>query len=187
MNVQQPLHMAKPDFMAWVQAQDGRYELDDGRVLMMVGVSRAHGRIVRNLARTIDRQIDARQWEVLADFGLDTGPRSLRYPDVVVDRVDASGADFTASEPVFVAEVLSPTTESVDLGDKAAEYLKLPSLRAYLILAQDRAKAWLWLRGEHGFAPGSEIVVGLDKTIRIASLNLELPLAGIYAGVEVGP
>ena len=187
MNVHLPTQMGKQAFLAWVQGREERYELAEGRVVMMVGASRAQGRIVRNLVLTIHDQIDPQKWDVIAEFGLDTGPKSLRYPDVVVDRADAAGGDYTATEPVMLAEVLSPTTEAVDLGDKAAEYLKLPSLTAYLILAQDRCKAWLWVRGNDGFAAGPEVIAGLDKIVRVGALDLNLPLAALYAGVEVGP
>ena len=49
MNVQLPVHMDKAAFLAWVQGLEGRYELANGRVVMMVGASRAHALIVRNL------------------------------------------------------------------------------------------------------------------------------------------
>jgi Uma2 family endonuclease len=186
MNVHLPTQMGKPAFLAWVQGQEGRYELADGRVVMMVGASRAHGLIVGNLFWVIRGQLDPQRWSVIAEFGLDAGPQTLRYPDIVVDRAGGAGGDYTATEPVMLAEVLSPTTEAVDLGDKAAEYLKLPSLMAYLILAQDRCKAWLWVRGKDGFGAGPDVVAGLDKIIQVGALNLNLPLAALYAGVEVG-
>jgi hypothetical protein len=71
MNVQLPLHMDKPAFLEWVQRQEGRYELADGRVVVMVGASRAHGAIVRNLVLILCGQLDPREWEVIAEFGLD--------------------------------------------------------------------------------------------------------------------
>ncbi|MPZ56460.1 MAG: Uma2 family endonuclease [Rhizobiales bacterium] len=187
MNVHLPTHMGKQAFLAWVQGREGRYELADGRVVMMVGASRAHGLIVRNLLLVMHGQLDPQRWTVIAEFGLDAGRKTLRYPDIVVDRAGGAGGDHTATEPVMIAEVLSPTTEAVDLGDKAAEYLKLPSLTAYLILAQDRCKAWLWARGNDGFAAGPDVIAGLDKIIRVGALNLNLPLAALYAGVEAGP
>jgi hypothetical protein len=39
----------KPAFLAWLQGRDGRYELTEGRV-MMVGASRAQGILMMNLA-----------------------------------------------------------------------------------------------------------------------------------------
>ena len=85
MNVQLPVHLDKPSFVAWVQGREGRYELAEGRVVMMVGASRAHAILVMNIASIMRAQLDSTQWTVIADFGLETGPRSLRYPDVVVD------------------------------------------------------------------------------------------------------
>ena len=187
MNVHLPTHMGKQAFLAWVRGREERYELADGRVVMMVGASRAHGMLVGNLLVVMHGQLDPQRWTVITDFGLDAGPETLRYPDIVVDRAGGAGGDYTATEPVMIAEVLSPTTEAVDLGDKAAEYLKLPSLRAYLILAQDRCKAWLWVRQTNGFGAGATIIVGLDKIIHIGPLSLQLPLAALYAGIDVGP
>ena len=45
-DVQLPVHLDKPSFVAWVQGREGRYELAEGRVVMMVGASRAHAILV---------------------------------------------------------------------------------------------------------------------------------------------
>jgi hypothetical protein len=60
----------------------------------------------------------------------------------------------------------------------------LPSLSAYLILAQDEPKVRVWLRGARGFPAKPRVINGLDAVIEIASLGVDLPLAEIYAGVE---
>ena len=185
MNVQLPLHMDKPAFLDWAQRQEGRYELVDGRVVMMVGASRAHGAIVRNLVLILCGQLDPRQWEVIAEFGLDAGPKTLRYPDVVVDRAGGSGDDYTASAPVLLVEVLSPSSQALDLKDKAAEYLQLPTLAAYIVFAQRQRKAWVWSQNETGFSSAPAEITGEDKIIRIARLEVTLPLAAVYAGVPL--
>jgi Uma2 family endonuclease len=121
---------------------------------------------------------------VIADFGLDAGPETLRYPDIVVDRTGGAAGDYVATAPVLLAEVLSPTTAEIDLGDKAAEYLRLPSLLSYLVFAQSGHKAYVWTRNADGFPPAPSVIVGRDKIIRIAVLNLALPMGAVYAGVE---
>jgi Uma2 family endonuclease len=186
MNVQLPVHIDKPAFLAWVQGREERYELADGRVVMMVGASRAHGVIVRNLVLILHGQVDPRQWTVIADFGLDAGPKTLRYPDVVIDRAGGGDGDYVATAPVLLAEVLSPSTAEIDLGDKAAEYLQLPSLLAYLVFAQSGHMAYVWVRKADAFPPAPSVIVGRDKIIRIAALNLALPLGAVYAGIENG-
>ena len=151
---------------------------------MMPGASRDHGIIVGNLYVELRRQIDSSKWSVIAEFGLDSGPDTLRYPDIVVDQVGGAGKDYTATQPTLLAEVLSPSSTATDLGDKVAEYLKIPTLIAYLVLSQDEPKAWLWVRRGDTFAPGGEICAGNEAVLKIAALGLELALSEIYAGIK---
>jgi Uma2 family endonuclease len=182
MNVQLPVQMDKPTFLAWVQGREGRYELVDGRVVMMAGVSRNHARIVRNLVLLLNVQLDP-QWEVIADFGLDAGPRTLRYPDIVVDRAGGGGKDYTATSPALLIEVLSPSTARFDLGDKAGEFLRIPSLVAYVVFAQDEYKAWVWIRGPEAFPPGPSSFDGKDAVIPVPPLGVTLALSEVYAQI----
>ncbi len=184
MNIQLPRHIDKSAFLAWVQSQEGRYELAEGRVVMMVGASRNHAIIVANLQALIRAQLNRREWAVVADFGLDTGPKTLRYPDVMVDRKGGRGGDSTAIAPALLVEILSPTTATYDLGDKAAEYLRLASLSAYVVFAQDEPKAWMWVRGDAGFPLGPEVVTGDAATVRIPALGVVLPFSEVYADIE---
>lgn len=181
MNVQFPTHMDKAAFLAWADGKEGRFELVKGRVVMMPGVSRRHGIIVGNIFVALRNQLDPQRWQVISEFGLDADPETLRYPDIVVDAVGGHGKDYTAISPVLLVEVLSPSTTEIDLGDKAAEYLALPTLQAYLVFSQDEPKAWVWLRGTDGFAPGPQIVAGPEQNIRIEPLGIDLPLAAVYA------
>ncbi|MCC6778933.1 MAG: Uma2 family endonuclease [Hyphomicrobiales bacterium] len=109
MNLQLPAQFDKASFLTWVHRREERFELVEGQVVMMVGASRAHGEIVSNLVGVLRDSLDRRQWTVNADFGLDAGPRTLRYPDVVVDRAGGNAEDYAATAPALVAEVLSPT------------------------------------------------------------------------------
>jgi hypothetical protein len=99
MNVQLPVRLDKPAFLAWVQGREERYELVKGRVVMMVGASRAHAQIVPSLLVALHHMLDPRQWTVISDFGLDAEPETLRYPDIMVDRAGGRGSDYTATSP----------------------------------------------------------------------------------------
>lgn len=184
MNVQLPVHMDQKAFLVWAEAQEERYELDRGRVIMMIGGSRAHWQIAFNLAKALDNRIDAEQFMVVPEFGVDLSSDTVRFPDVVIDVRSGTGADLTAKAPVLIAEVLSPSPERIDLGDKAAEYLRLPSLRAYLVFAQDELKAWVWTRHEQGFAPGAVVLEGVEAVVRIEALSIDLPFVEIYDRVR---
>lgn len=143
MNVRPDLHMSKAAFLEWDAAEGQRCELVGGRVVMMPRPSRAHGVIVSNLHHLLRLRLDPKQWDVIMEFGLDTGPETLRYPDIVVFPAGSPDKSYTTTTPVLLAEVLSPSNEATDLGDKAAEYLELSSLLAYIVLSQDARKAWV--------------------------------------------
>jgi Uma2 family endonuclease len=181
MNVQPNLHMDKSAFLAWVQGREERYELAEGRVMMMTGSTMAHGLIVRNVFAMLDYRLSRKTWSVLTEFGVDVGPRTIRYPDVVVDHRGARPKDRTVKAPAFVVEVLSPSTTTIDLGDKAGEYLGLSSVVAYLVLSQDEIKGWLYLRG---ITTGPEVIGGEEKSISVPALGIDLPLSEVYADVE---
>jgi Uma2 family endonuclease len=187
MNVQLDLCMEKSEFLAWVQAHEGRYELVEGRVVMMTGGTRGHGTIMRRLANAIERRLDSRRWALwTSGFGADVGPNTIRYPDVVVDLADGRNQDLTATAPLLVAEVFSPSSITHDLRDKAAEYLQLPTLAAYLVFAQDEPKAWVWVRDAPAFPLIPNMIEGRDGIVEIAAIGIKLPLSEIYGDATTG-
>ena len=85
---------------------------------------------------------------------------------------------------MLLIEVLSPSSETLDLNDKATEYLRLPNLAAYIAFAQHEPKAWIWLRTMSGFSSIPEVVAGRDLSVQVPALSIELPLSQIYAGIK---
>jgi Uma2 family endonuclease len=184
MNLQSELRMDKAAFIAWSAAAEDRCELVGGRVVMMPRPSRAHAWIVRRLIIALSTRLDPQKWDIVAEFGLDAGAQTMRYPDVMVDRAGGGATDYVAAAPVLVAEVLSPSSAEVDLGDKAAEYLHIPSVLAYVVFAQDEPKAWVWTREDAKLSRARpEVFAGIGATIRVGGLNLDLPLAELYPGM----
>jgi Uma2 family endonuclease len=184
MNIQPNLPMSKAAFIEWGATEEERYELVGGRVVMMPRPSLAHGLIVGNLYVALRSRLDRKQWAVVQEFGLDAGPETLRYPDIVVDRAGGRPKSYIAAAPVLLVEVLSPSTAAVDLDDKAPEYLRLPSVLAYLVFSQDEPKAWIWTREAGAFPAGPEILKGAGSNVRVPALKIELPLSEAYAEVE---
>ena len=71
MNVQIPTAMDSSAFLAWAEGREERYELADGRVLMMTGGSLGHALVVRGLFKALDSRLAGSRWITLtSDFAV---------------------------------------------------------------------------------------------------------------------
>lgn len=125
---------------------DAKHEYVAGQVFAMVGATYNHNLITANLAGELRQQLKSKHCAVLSsDMRLRIQTvDTCAYPDVVVlgDKPafhDLRNDVFT--DATLVAEVLSPSTEGYDRGEKFALYRHLPGFRQYLLIAQDRL-AW---------------------------------------------
>jgi len=110
------------------------------------------------------------------------------YPDVTVvcgkpDLEQRSGIGETLRNPKLLVEVLSPSTEAYDRGIKFHRYFEIPSLEEYVLISQNEPRVEVYLRREDGTWLLTSFN-GLEKNIRLASINIEIPLREIFAGVE---
>lgn len=113
------------------------------------------------------------------------GEKLSVYPDVMVicgpvETMD--GRPNVVTNPVFVAEVLSPSTEADDRGAKSHEYRLSPTIRQYALISQDRPMVEIHTRAENGQWWISE-VIGLDAGCAFSSLDCSVPMAALYEGV----
>ena len=183
MTVHAPVTMSKEAFLAWVERSEGRYELAGGRVVMMVRVTLSHALVTSNLIRTLTTRLEPERYNVVAEaFAVNIGP-SVRFPDVLVQPAQADKKALEAIAPILIAEVLSPGTLHIDFGDKRQEYLSLPSLDSYLIVAPDEPRVWIWQRIDGEFPAEPEIVEGADRQFVLPALGVEIALGEIYRGI----
>jgi len=100
----------KPTFYRWVVEQEGRFELENGRVVDRTGASKNHNRLVTNLIVELHRKLDAVVWSITACYMAVEIGDNVRFPDVVVERLDAPGSELVAGQPAVLVEVLSPSS-----------------------------------------------------------------------------
>jgi Uma2 family endonuclease len=135
-------------FQRWVVNQERRYEWVEGQIIMMTEVSRDHARIVTRLVIALGSLLDLDRYEIASsEFGVNT-PGSRRHPDVLREPVGADGKGRTSESPIFLAEVLSPSSVRIDRKRKPVEYASISSLQTYAVFSQDKPKVWVWHRGE---------------------------------------
>jgi Uma2 family endonuclease len=113
------------------------------------------------------------------------------YPDVPVicGKAEFDPRDDrneTVTNPRLVIEVLSPSTELHDRGEKFRRYRELQSLQEYVLVSQERPSIETYFRQADGtwlMAP----YFGMQSVIRLRSVEIDLPMTEIYAGVDFPP
>lgn len=170
-------------FRAWADEQPETWEFADGHLVMMGRASRPHVRLAGNLVAELRRGLHGqRRQPYQSDLAVRVDARNEFLPDVVVD---CGAAQEEADEPVLIAEVLSPSTEDYDRGRKWAAYLRLPSLRHYLLLAQDRLLVELFSR--RGDAWVLQVIEDHGAEIALDALGVTLRVRALYDGVDLRP
>ncbi|UIJ73654.1 Uma2 family endonuclease [Aurantimonas sp. HBX-1] len=172
-------------FLAWAPRQAGRYELVEGTPKMQPYVKLNHNRIVANLTLAIGPQLDPRRFELAAgDFAVEVGPRTLRYADLMVLPAGKDGHIRSVPDAKLLVEVLSESTMHVDFGEKRHEYMSLPDLEIYVVLAQDEPRAWIWQRDEKRLWPHDPLIIeGADAVLSLPYLGASVRLADVYRNV----
>ena len=96
-------------------------------------------------------------------------------PTFVVDRVSSGLEDLACEAPIFIAEVLSPSTAGLDFTAKLQEYTAIASVQTYLICSQDEPRAWVWARQSDGSWPKLPTeLAGREGAIPLGGLDVEL-------------
>jgi Uma2 family endonuclease len=183
---------AKPKLTAKERLENERStksksEFFKGELLSMAGSSREHNRIKENLIGELFMRLkggpcqtfSSVQCVLVDETGLCT------YPDIVVlcgpGIYDPADRD-TLTNPTAIIEVLSPSTEKYDRGQKFRHYQQLPSLVEYVLVAQDEPLCDRYVRQ----ADGSWALVAfveLTAILAFTSIPVRIPLADVYAGV----
>jgi Uma2 family endonuclease len=176
-------------FLSWHERQQRRYELYEGRPMMQAGANRGHERIAKNIVRELEKQIDPTRFDVnRADFAVQIGREAdglpiVRYPDVVVDEQTGNDLDRIATNPILVIEVLSRSTEKVEVEVKPQEYGLISSIEAYVVFDTNELVAQIWQRDEHGRWPSQPERIAAGE-VRVSKLHIVLKLESVFSAVS---
>ena len=88
--------------------------------------------------------------------------------------------DQATTNPMIVIEVLSPSTEGDDDGDKRADFQSLASLRAYVLVSQDERRLKIYRRDGERWSVTS---YRDGDSFELPSLTAAVPVAEIYEGI----
>jgi Uma2 family endonuclease len=82
---------------------------------------------------------------------LETGLATHPDVSVICGTLERDPADWnTATNPIVIVEVLSPSTERYDREEKVAHYRRIPSLANYVLISQEEQRLEVFSRNEDG-------------------------------------
>jgi Uma2 family endonuclease len=169
--------LSPEEYLVWENQQETRHVLVDGYLYALTGASLRHDEIAMNLASALHVHLSGGLCRVYkSDIKVDVA-NDFYYPDLVV-RCDDNGSSknqFSISDPKVIVEVLSPSTQRFDRGDKRLAYLQIPTLTDYVLISQDSQYV------EHFSADGSLNTFSVDTDLlSIESLQFSIQLSEIY-------
>lgn len=184
--------MTPEEYFAFEEKSEIRHEYVGGHVIALAGGSFEHWQIKSNTEAALRDALHGRGCIVgSSDLKIQAvEEQSYRLPDVVVLCAEPDflpGRRDTVVNPTMLVEVLSESSTSVDRGAKWREYLRIPSLRAYLVIDQHSPAADVLTRDSAEGIIRYTFAEGLDNSLSIDSLEITLALAMLYEGVSFDP
>lgn len=175
------------EYLALERKSETRNEYYNGEIFAMAGASREHNLTVANLLRDIGNQLEDRPCESYpSDMRVFIEATGLyTYPDVSVvcgePRFQDREVD-TLLNPTVIVEVLSPSTEAYDRGDKFRHYRRIDSLREFVLISQDRMMVERYTRQGKDWVLSD--MTDPDQVLKLESIGCQIPLGRIYAKIK---
>ncbi len=176
--------MTVEEFFAFTDTRpdNEKWELIDGEPTLNATPTGRHQLIVANLIsllRELSRK-KASRWVAIPGIGVRVSDNDLPEPDVLVrprDGMQRSLASRECDDAIVAFEILSPSTKDRDLRWKRPAYLSLPSLKDYVVIAQDKVEVAAFTRESRR---AERRLDRLDSLLDLPALSISLPLSEIY-------
>lgn len=176
------------EYLALERESEVRYEFWNGEIFAMSGGTLPHDMIMDNVAELLRRELREKKCRVFSSNRQIKVPAAppYRYADgsVVCGEIEVerfNGNDLLIN-PILIYEVLSPSTEGYDRGDKFTFYKSIPSFQEYLLVAQHRPHITHYIKQSDNWDYTE--INDLNKTIHLQSLGVILQLSEVYRDVR---
>jgi Uma2 family endonuclease len=188
-----PRRVSAADYLRFERDSRDKHEFHDGVIVAMAGGSPDHSLVIANALAIVHSRLKGGPCRVYDSNLRVLVARSRRYvyPDasVICGPVEYDPGDEkrqTATNPKVIVEVLSPSTEAYDRGEKFRRYLELASFEEYVMVSQTAPVLETVYRQPDGSCV-LRVYQGMDAVARVQSLGIDLPLSDVFAGVTFPP
>jgi Uma2 family endonuclease len=175
------------DYLAAEQNSPRRHELIDGVIIATAGGSDEHNAIAARFTASFGARVrgGCRPFGADQRFWIEATQRG-RYSDasIICGKPAHPHHDGQATtNPTVIVEVLSPSTEGDDEGEKRHDFQSLPALQAYVLVAQDARRVSIYRRSERGEWRSEPEMYGSGASFELPALTRAIPVDEVYDGL----
>ncbi|OWY22092.1 Uma2 family endonuclease [Sphingobacteriales bacterium UPWRP_1] len=172
---------------AAIREKKGKHEFFNGEIISISGATINHNIIAMNLYLLLGMVRKDKNISVFSSDLRIFNPinNSFCYPDVCVVQGAPQMTDNNRDillNPLLLIEVLSESTEKYDRGDKLKIYRSIPSVREYVLIAQDTCGIESYFKTDAGEWLYSEISDAAGQ-FTFQSIGLQIAVSQVYEGV----
>jgi Uma2 family endonuclease len=176
-------HYTYEQYRRFEEATNAKHEYLDGQILAMAGGTPEHAALATAVIGLLEQRLGGTGcYPFSSDLRVRVRSTGLAtYPDVTVicgDLERDPDDPNAAVNPTILVEVLSPSTEEYDRGEKASHYKTIPSLHEYLLVSHRERRVDRWQRTVHG--EWEQQTAGKGQTLSLSSLGVDLEVDAIY-------
>lgn len=152
----------------------------------MPGASDTHVSIVQNLVVLIRPHLGVGPCRLYStDMRVESATGDYLYPDLVVTCDERDRQDpLMKRHLTLIIEVLSPSTEGYDRGEKFDAFASAPSLVEYVLVSTRDQRVEIWTRHEGHWERTTHLP---PAQIPLTTINLLVSFEALYLGVQWGP
>ena len=181
--------LSEHEYLESEKTAEFKHEYLQGEIWAMAGASDNHVTIAGNLLVLLKQKLKGTPCRsYISDMKVKVElANAFFYPDVFVscDQRDKE-QNFYKEHPLFITEILSPSTEAYDRGDKFKYYQQLPSLQEYWLIDAQKMSVDCFTRTDdnvwtlHSYSSPHE-------QANIAALKIKIQLDELYADTSAAP
>ena len=171
------------EYLAFEASSNVKHEYLDGQIYAMAGGTPDHAALAAAVIGLLFPQLRRGPCRVLdADLRVRVQTTGLAtYPDVTVvcgPRELDPDDPHAVTNPTLIVEVLSPSTEDYDRGDKFEHYKRLPSLKQYVLVSHREHRIEVWSRAAGD--SWTQAIGGDGDKAGLTSIHASLDIQELY-------
>jgi Uma2 family endonuclease len=176
------LNYTYADYLGFEASSNVKHEFLDGQIYAMAGGTPEHAALAAAAIALLGPQLRGGPCRPYSsDLRVRTPTGLTTYPDVTVvsgprelDAIDP----LAITNPAFIIEVLSRSTEEYDSGDKFEHYKTFPSLREYALVSHRQHSVEVRSRREDGW----QTTILHEGAIAELAIGARLDVSELYNG-----